>query len=82
VVVVSGVPRVFQFDRDPKDEPYINLAIAAQANYLVSRDNDILDLVDASTPDGQRLRHKAPELQIVEPGAFLAEIRKRLETAR
>lgn len=81
-IVVSEVPRAFQFDRDPKDEPYINLAIAAQANYLVSRDNDILDLADASTPDGQSLQHKAPELQIVEPGAFLAEIRKRLETAR
>ena len=25
-VLVPEVPRVFQFDRDPKDEPYINLA--------------------------------------------------------
>jgi putative PIN family toxin of toxin-antitoxin system len=29
-VAVSEVPRVFQFDRDPKDEPYLNLAIAAR----------------------------------------------------
>jgi len=63
-VLVSEVPRVFHFDRDPKDEPYINLAIAASVSYLVSRDNDILDLADASTPDGERLRHRAPELQI------------------
>ena len=29
-ILVSEVPRVFQFDRDPKDEPYINLAIAQE----------------------------------------------------
>ena len=66
-IVVSEVPRVFQFDRDPKDEPYINLAIAAIANYLVSWDKDILDLADTSTPHGERLRRQAPELEIVEP---------------
>ena len=78
-VMVSEVPRVFHFDRDPKDEPYINLAIAARVRYLVSRDNDILDLADASTPDGERLRHQAPDLRILDPVAFLAEIRHRLE---
>jgi uncharacterized protein len=78
-IVVSKVERVFQFDRDPKDEPYINLAIAARANYLVSWDKDILDLADASTADGERLRRQAPELQIVEPRAFLVEIRNRLQ---
>jgi len=29
---VRGVPRVFVYERDPKDEPYINLAIAAKAD--------------------------------------------------
>jgi uncharacterized protein len=80
-IVVSEVPPVFRFDRDPKDEPYINLAIAARASYLVSWDKDILDLANASTPDGERLRRQAPELQIVEPRAFLAEIRNRLQVA-
>ena len=28
---IDEVPRVFEYARDPKDEPYINLAIAAQA---------------------------------------------------
>lgn len=35
--LIPDVPRVFQFGRDSKDEPYINLAIAARADYLVSR---------------------------------------------
>ncbi len=26
---------VFDYERDPKDEPYINLAVAADARYLV-----------------------------------------------
>jgi putative PIN family toxin of toxin-antitoxin system len=76
--VVSNVPRVFQFERDPKDEPYINLAIASRVSYLVSRDNDILDLADASTPDGERLRNQAPDLRILDPVAFLVEIRRTL----
>jgi putative PIN family toxin of toxin-antitoxin system len=73
-VVLSDVPRLFKFDRDPKDEPYINLAITAPADHLVSRDNDLLDPADASTPDGERLPQQAPLLRIVDPGAFLAEI--------
>jgi|HubBroStandDraft_2_1064218.scaffolds.fasta_scaffold208645_2 putative PIN family toxin of toxin-antitoxin system len=78
-IVVSAVPRIFQFDRDPKDEPYINLAITARVSYLVSRDNDILDLANVATPDGKRLRQQAPELQILDPVAFLGEIRRRLQ---
>lgn len=74
-VIVAEVPRLFHFDRDPKDEPYINLAIAANVSYLVSRDNDILDLADTSTPDGDRVRRQAPEPRILDPVAFLAEIR-------
>jgi putative PIN family toxin of toxin-antitoxin system len=54
-VLVSDVPHISRFERDSKDEPYINLAIAARVSYLVSRDNDILDLADSSKPDGGRL---------------------------
>lgn len=74
--LLPEVPRVFRFDRDPKDEPYLNLAVFSRATYLVSRDNDILDLADASTPDGERLRHHAPDLRILNPSAFLAEFRR------
>lgn len=74
-VLISPVPRVFIYERDPKDEPYINLAIAAGAQYLVSRDTDILDLAPRESRDGARLRSHAPELQILDPVSFLAALR-------
>jgi predicted nucleic acid-binding protein len=68
--MIPGVPRVFSYQRDPKDEPYIDLAIAAGASYLVSRDNDVLDLANPTDADGARLRHLAPLLQILDPLSF------------
>lgn len=80
-VVFPEVPRVFVYERDPKDEPYINLAIAAGASYLVSRDNDVLGLAKLSNPDGGRLQGHAPHLQILDPVSFLAEVRRGLQTS-
>jgi putative PIN family toxin of toxin-antitoxin system len=44
-VLCDTVPEVFSYPRDPDDEPYVNLAVAAGANYLVTWDNDLLDLM-------------------------------------
>ena len=54
--------------RDPKDEPYLNLAADCQADYLVSRDRDLLH--GAAT-----IAKTSPNLRIVDPVAFLAAIR-------
>jgi putative PIN family toxin of toxin-antitoxin system len=80
-VLIPEVPRVFAYQRDPKDEPYINLAIAAGAGYLVSRDTDLLDLGQPSDLDGGRLRRRAPHLRILDPVSFLVETRYRLQGA-
>ena len=44
-VVLTEIPKAFTLARDPKDEPYLNLALAAGARYLVTRDKDLLDLM-------------------------------------
>lgn len=75
--IIENVPRAFTYERDPKDEPYINLAIAAKAEYLVTRDRDLLDLCEPRNPEGQRLRDIATELSIVEPARFLLELEVR-----
>ena len=67
--IVSDVPHVIDLPRDPKDEPYINLAIASGARYLVTRDKDLLDL----TAD-KEVRQHAPNLTILDPAAFLQEL--------
>jgi putative PIN family toxin of toxin-antitoxin system len=65
----STVPEVFSRARDPKDEPYVNLAAAAKARYLVSRDNDLLDLMGDST-----FRQQFPELTVIDPVGLLCEL--------
>ena len=66
VVSIENVPELFQYSRDPKDERYINLALAANAKLLVSRDNDLLDLMDDDA-----FRTAYPALTILDPVAFL-----------
>jgi len=63
------VPRLFEYSRDPDDEPYINLAIAESARYLVSRDKDLLDLMN-----DELFRQAYPSLSLLNPVAFLQEI--------
>jgi uncharacterized protein len=65
-VLVTDVPKVSSLPRDPKDEPYLDLALATEARYLVSRDKDLLDLM---ADPGFRASH--PGLTILDPVAFL-----------
>ena len=68
------VPEVFVYPRDPNDEPYVNLAVAAGVRYLVTWDSDLLDLMDESAPAGADFRKRFPSLLIVNPVAFLREL--------
>ena len=57
--------------RDPKDEPHLNLAAECQADYLVSRDRDLLKGADT-------IARTMPHLRIVEPAAFLIAVRRQI----
>lgn len=39
-----NIANIFVLDRDPKDAKYVDLAIATKADFLVTRDKDLLDL--------------------------------------
>jgi putative PIN family toxin of toxin-antitoxin system len=54
---LRNVPHHFTYPRDPKDEPYLNLAIEVQAHYLVSRDNDLLDLMKWNQEAGREFQN-------------------------
>lgn len=73
-VLIEDVPLVFRYPRDPKDEPYINLALAAGAQFIVTRDNDLLDLAGQGE-EATRLRQLCPSLLILDPVAFLRALR-------
>jgi putative PIN family toxin of toxin-antitoxin system len=74
-VSITNVPAEFLFERDPKDEPYVNLAIVAGANYLVSRDRDLLDLMTLEGA-GHAFRQRYPTLTILDPVAFLQAFKR------
>ncbi len=69
-IIVDEPKRVFRFERDPADEVFINLALEANADYLVSRDYDLLDLRYDSA-----FISSFPDLKIVSPFEFLQAVR-------
>jgi len=75
--LIRSVPRHFNYEhRDVKDEPYINLAVEMKADYLVSRDNDLLDLMKQEKEVGREFQKRFRFLKIVTPENLLAEIDK------
>ena len=74
--LIKQVPKRFVYPRDPKDEPYINLAVEMQADYLVSRDNDLLDLMKWEQEEGREFQKRFRFLKIVTPESFLAVVEK------
>ena len=71
------VPQVFDYPRDRNDEKYINLAIAANVDYLVSRDNDLLDLMTGHSDEAKAFRQRYRSIKVVSPVDFIHIIRVR-----
>ena len=59
------------YTRDPDDAHYVNLAITCEAMLVVSRDQDLLDLMHDSNADGRMLRAQYPEFCVLTPPEFL-----------
>lgn len=71
----DSVPKLFTIPKHSKDDHLFNLAIAAQADRLVTWESRLLGLQDENSQDGQRLRNLAPELKIITPLVLLNELR-------
>jgi uncharacterized protein len=78
-VILKNVPQVFSLSRDVDDEEYINLAVAAKADYIVSRDNDLLDLMTGYNEESKTFRQKFRPLRIVQPVEFLKIIEEKIK---
>ena len=72
----ENIPSHFKYPRDPKDEKYVNAAVESGAEYLVSRDNDLLDLMTSHADEAKEFRQKFRHLKIVEPIELLRIVRE------
>ncbi|BBO34327.1 hypothetical protein PLANPX_3939 [Lacipirellula parvula] len=68
------VPSHYHLERDPKDTKYINLAIEAAADWLVSWDKDLLELSNNESPTGRDFSSKYPQLRIGTGEDFLRHL--------
>jgi putative PIN family toxin of toxin-antitoxin system len=69
--VLNDVPAVYVHPIDPKDSHYIDLAIATESEFVVSRDRDLLRLVDPRSPESADFARRFPALRIVDPVVLL-----------
>jgi putative PIN family toxin of toxin-antitoxin system len=69
--VVDEVPQVFFLPRDVDDEQYINLGVCVKAAFIVTSDNDLLDLMTNFDVKSKEFRQKTRPLKIVKPMEFL-----------
>ncbi len=72
--VMDFVPHVFDFPRDPDDAHYVDLAVAANAKLVVSRDQDLLSLRDPLTAEGRGFAARFPGLEILTPPEALRRL--------
>jgi len=73
--IYEDVPHIIDLPRDPKDEPYLDLTVAAQPAFLVTLDRDILSLAHGDSDQAGRMRQSCPSTRIVDPPEFLANWR-------
>lgn len=68
---VRSVAERFEFRRDPKDARYIDLAIDVGADYVVTWDRDLLDLMTGIDNESKEFRQRYRPLQIVDPAGLI-----------
>jgi len=70
-VIVRRVRHVLDYPRARQDEPYIDLVVAAKADYLISRDKDLLSLMTGHSAICTRFRQLTAPLRVLTPVEFL-----------
>jgi putative PIN family toxin of toxin-antitoxin system len=76
--VYVKLPQVFSLPRDVDDEIYINLAVEAEADFIVTHDKDLIDLMTDHDNNSKEFRQKFRTLKIVQPLEFLRIVEDKL----
>jgi putative PIN family toxin of toxin-antitoxin system len=70
----SPVRVKFRLERDPDDEPFVELAITCSASHLITGDNDLLSLMHGHTDAAKRFRQRLPNTTILSASAFVSAL--------
>jgi len=74
------VPKTrFEYDRDERDRPFIELAIALDATHIISADKDLLSLPESRGEAGKRFRQRLPGVKVLDAPSFLRAYGKEIE---
>jgi putative PIN family toxin of toxin-antitoxin system len=73
-VMTQVIPEQFTYSRDPDDAHYVNLALATESRLIVSRDKDLLSLMDQTRVEGRDFHARFPALRLLDPVEFLQEL--------
>lgn len=71
--VIHPVRARFRYDRDPDDQPCIELAIAGRGTHIITHDNDLLSLPGQRSDAGKRFRQRLPGVRVCNSVTFLGE---------
>lgn len=74
LAMLIDVESVYQHPIDPKDTMVVNLAIAAGARVITSRDRHLLSLRDTSTPAGADFMARFGHIEILTPVELLTRL--------
>lgn len=72
--IVTDVPPVYHHPYDPDDSHYVDLALKAGAQLIVSRDRHLLMLADSARREGQDFQARFPTLRVIDPVQLLREL--------
>jgi predicted nucleic acid-binding protein len=74
-VRIPNPPHAFTLTRDPGDEPFIDLAVTGDAQFIVTwNERHLTYLMKRNTPEGQDFCSRFPGIRILSPPEFLAVI--------
>jgi uncharacterized protein len=73
--VLPDVPSIFVHPIDPKDSVYVNVAVAAGATIITTRDLHLLNLTDPTRPESTEFRSRFPGLEVLTPVQLLSRVR-------
>jgi putative PIN family toxin of toxin-antitoxin system len=75
-ILIDPLPQHVRYERDPNDEHILNLAVEAQAAYIVSFDNDLLDLMKPSGGVALEFQRRYPTVTTLTPGELITRLNR------